>query len=99
MHQNVGAPNFTRQTLLDIKGQISPDTVTVCDFNTLLSSTDRSSKIPPKNQQRKIRDKVCHISNGLNTHLQLSNLFQLPCMEYTSFSAIVELAPKYTTFL
>jgi hypothetical protein len=60
----------------------------VCDFNTLLSSTDRSSKIPPKNQQRKIRDKVCHISNGLNTHLQLSNLFQLPCMEYTFFSAI-----------
>jgi hypothetical protein len=31
---NIGAPNFIGQTLLDIKGQIGPDTITVDSFNT-----------------------------------------------------------------
>jgi hypothetical protein len=31
---NVGAHNFIKQTLLDIKGQLRPNTIIVNDFNT-----------------------------------------------------------------
>ena len=41
---NIGAPQYVRQTLTDIKGEIDSNTITVGDFNTLLSSMDRSSR-------------------------------------------------------
>jgi hypothetical protein len=37
-------PNFIKQPLLDIKGKIDSNTLIVCDFNTLLSSIDASSR-------------------------------------------------------
>jgi hypothetical protein len=45
---NVNAPNFIKHTLKDLKAYINSNTVVVGDFNTLLSSKDRSSK--QKNQ-------------------------------------------------
>jgi hypothetical protein len=36
--------NFIKQTLLDIKGQIGPDTETLGDFNTPASLIDYLSK-------------------------------------------------------
>ena len=41
---NIGAPQYTRQTLTDIKGEIDSNTIIVGDFNTLLTPMDRSSK-------------------------------------------------------
>ena len=38
-----GAPQYIRQTLMDIKGEIDSNTVTVGDFNTPLTPMDRSS--------------------------------------------------------
>jgi hypothetical protein len=35
--------NYIKQTTLDIKRQIGPDTIIVTDFNIPLSSVDRSS--------------------------------------------------------
>ena len=40
---NIGAPQYIRQTLTDIKGEIDSNTVTE-DFNPLLRPMDRSSK-------------------------------------------------------
>jgi hypothetical protein len=40
--QNVGASNFIKQTLLHIKGHKSIDGVIMGNFNTSLSSIDRS---------------------------------------------------------
>ena len=40
---NIGAPQYIRQTLTDIKGEIDSNTVIV-DFNILLTLMDRSSK-------------------------------------------------------
>ena len=40
---NVGAPQYIRQTLTDTKGEIDSNTI-VGDFNTPLTSIDRSSK-------------------------------------------------------
>jgi hypothetical protein len=44
----VNAPNVIKHTLKDLKAYVNSNTVVVGDFNTTLSSTDRSSK--QKNQ-------------------------------------------------
>ena len=41
----IGAPQYIRQTLTAIKGEINSNTITVGDFNTPLSPMDRSSKM------------------------------------------------------
>ena len=41
---NIGASQYIRQTLIDIKGEIDSSTVIVGDFNTPLTPMDRSSK-------------------------------------------------------
>ena len=41
---NIGAPQYIRQTLTDIKGEIDSKTIIVGNFNTLLTPMHRSSK-------------------------------------------------------
>ena len=41
---NIEAPQYIRETLTDIKGEIDSNTILVGDFNTLLTPMDRSSK-------------------------------------------------------
>ena len=41
---NIGAPKYTKQILTDIKGEIDGNTTIVGDFNTPLTSMDRSSR-------------------------------------------------------
>ena len=45
---NIGAPTYLHQILTDIKGEIDGNTIIVGDFNTTLTSMDRSSR--EKNQ-------------------------------------------------
>ena len=42
---NIGAPQYIRQMLTAIKGEIDSNTIMVGDFNTPLSPMDRSSKM------------------------------------------------------
>ena len=41
---NIGAPQYIRQTLTDIKGEINSNTIIIGDFNTPLTPMDRTSK-------------------------------------------------------
>ena len=41
---SIEAPQYIRQTLTDIKGEISSNTIIVGDFNTPLKPMERSSK-------------------------------------------------------
>ena len=41
---SIGAPHYAGQTLTDITGEIDSNTIIVGDFNTPLTSMDRSSK-------------------------------------------------------
>ena len=41
---NIGTPQYIRQILTDIKGEIDSNTIIVRDFNTPLTPMDRSSK-------------------------------------------------------
>ena len=40
---NIGAPQYIRQILTDVKGEIDSNTIIVGDFNTPLTPMDRSS--------------------------------------------------------
>jgi hypothetical protein len=59
---NGNTPNFIKHTLKDLKAHMNSNTVLVGDFDTSLSSIDRSSK--QKNQQRNPRSETYHRSNG-----------------------------------
>ena len=41
---NIGAPQYIRQTVTDIKGEIDSNTIIGGDFNTQLTPMDRSWK-------------------------------------------------------
>ena len=41
---NIGAPQYIKQTLTDIKGEIDSNTIIIGDFNTPLRSMERSSR-------------------------------------------------------
>ena len=48
---NIGAPQYIRQLLTAIKEEIDNNTITVGDFNTSLTSRDRSSRQKNKETQ------------------------------------------------
>ena len=41
---NIGAPRYVRQMLMSMKGEINSNTIIVGDFNTPLTTMDRSTK-------------------------------------------------------
>ena len=53
---NIGAPQYIRQTLTDIKGKIDSNT-TIVVFNTPLTSMDKS---PKQKIHKKHKSKVVH---------------------------------------
>ena len=54
---NTGAPQYVRQMLTVIKGEINSNEIIVGDFNTPLSPMDRSSKMKIKKEKRKRKKK------------------------------------------
>ena len=53
---NIGAPQYIRQILTAIKGEIDSNTIIVGDFNTPLSPTDRSSKVKINKETQALND-------------------------------------------
>ena len=53
---NIGAPQYIRQTLTDIKDEIDSNTVIVGDFNTPLTPMERSSKQKINNEIQVLND-------------------------------------------
>ena len=79
---NIGASQFIRQTLTDIKGEIDSNTITVGDFNTPLTPMDRSSK-------QKI-NKETQVLNDTLDEMDLIDIFRTfhpNGEEYTFFSS------------
>ena len=78
---NIGAPQYIRQTLTDIKGEIDSNTIIVGDFNTPLTPMDRSSK-------QKI-NKETQVLNDTLDEMDLIDIFRTfhpNAEEYTFFS-------------
>ena len=53
---NIGAPQYLRQMLTSIKGEIDSNITIVGDFNTLLSPMDRSSKMKINKETQALND-------------------------------------------
>ena len=53
---NIGAPQYIRQILTAIKGEINSNTIIVGDFNTPLSPMDRSSKMKINKETQALND-------------------------------------------
>jgi exonuclease III len=79
----IDAPNFIKQTLLDIKGQIGPKTIKVYDFNTSFSSIDITDQ---KKSTQNIRVKL-HFPD-------INKIFHETDAEYTFFSTTHETFSK-----
>ena len=79
---NIGSPQYIRQLLTTLKGQINNNTIIVGDFNTPLTAMDRSS-----------RQKINKETQALNEALDLMDLidiyrtFHPKETEYTVFSS------------
>ena len=78
---NIGAPQYIRQMLPDIKGEIDSNTIIVGDFNTPLSPMDRSSKM-------KINKETQALNVTLNKMdlIHIYRTFHPKTTEYTFFS-------------
>ena len=79
---NIGAPQYIRQILTAIKGEIDSNTIIVGDFNTPLSPMDRSSKM-------KIYKETQALNNALNKMdlIDIYRTFHPKTTEYTFFSS------------
>ena len=75
---NTGAPQYIRQTLTDIKGEMDSNTIIVGDFNTLLTPMDRSSK-------QKINKEIQVLNDTLD-EMDICRTFHPNAEEYTFFS-------------
>ena len=63
---NIGAPQYVRQMLTSMKGDINNNTIIVGDFNTPLTSMDRST-----------RQKISRETQGLNDILDQLDLIDI----------------------
>ena len=79
---NIGAHQYIRQTLIDIKGEIDSSTIIVGDFNTPLTPMDRSSK-------QKINKETQVLEETLDEMdlIDIFRTFHPNAEEYTFFSS------------
>jgi exonuclease III len=79
---NINAPNFIKHTLKNLKAYINSNTVVVGDFNTPLSSIDRSSK-------QKINKEILDLKHTINQMdiFDVYRTFHSTSAQYTFFSA------------
>ena len=89
---NIGAPQYIRQTVTDIKGEIDSNTIIVGDFNAPLIPMNRSSK-------QKINKKTQVLNDTLDEMdlIDIFRTFHSKAQEYSFFSVHMELPPGQTT--
>ena len=79
---NIGAPQYIRQMLTAIKGEIDSNTIIVGDFNIPLSPMDRSSKMKINKETQPLNDTLSEM------HLiDIYRTFHPKTTEYTFFSS------------
>ena len=79
---NIGEPQYIRQILTAIKGEIDSNTIIVGDFNTPLSPMDRSSKMKINEETQALKDTL----NKMDL-IDIYRTFHPKTTEYTFFSS------------
>ena len=77
---NIGAPQYMRQMLTAIKGEIDSNTIIVGDFNTPLTPIDRSSRQKINKETHALNDTIDQIDL-----IDIFRTFHLKAEEYTFF--------------
>ena len=80
---NIGAPKYVRQRLTSMKGEINNNTIIVGDFNTPLSSMDRSTKQKIKKETQTLNDTVDQLDL-----IDIYGTFHPKIMNFTFFSSL-----------
>ena len=80
---NIGAPQYIRQTLTDIKGEIDSNRIIVRDFNTLLTPMDRSSKQKVNKETQVLNDTLDEMDL-----IDILRTFHPNAEKYTFFSSV-----------
>ena len=80
--RNIGAPQYIRQTLTDIKEEIDSNTIIVGDFNTLPTPIGRSSKQKINKETQVLNDTLSEMYL-----IDIIRTFQPNAEEYTFFSS------------
>ena len=86
---NIGAPQYIRQTLTDIKGKIDSNTIILEEFNTTLTSMERTSKQKINKETQVLKDTI--------DEMDLIGIFREFCSnakEYTFFSSAHVTLPR-----
>ena len=79
---NMGAPQYIRQMLTTMKGEIESNTIIVGDFNTLLTPMDRSSKQKINKETQALNDTIHQIDL-----IDIYRTFHPKVAEYIFFSS------------
>ena len=79
---NIGAPQYIRQTLTGIRGEIDSNTKIVGNFNTLLTPMDRSIKQKISKEKQTLNDKM-----DLLDLIDVYRTFHPQTMNFTFFSS------------
>ena len=78
---NVGAPQYVRQMLTSMKGEINNNTIIVGDFNTLLTPMDRSTKQKINKETQTLNDTIDQLDL-----IDIYRTFHPKTMNFTFFS-------------
>ena len=79
---NIGAPQYIRQMLTAMKGEINSNTIRVGDFNTPLTPMDRSSKMKIHKETQALNHTIDQIDL-----IDIYRTFHPKVAEYTFFSS------------
>ena len=85
---NIGTPQYIRQMLTAIKGEIDSNTIIAGNFNTPLSPTDRSSKMKINKDTQTLNDTLNKVDL-----IDIYRTFHPKTTEYTFFSSLMEHSP------
>ena len=79
---NIGAPQYVRQMLTSMKGEINNNTVIVGDFNTPLTPMDRSTKQKINKETQTLNDTIDQLDL-----IDIYRTFHPNTMNFTFFSS------------
>ena len=79
---NIGAPQYVRQKLTSMKGEINNNTIIVGDFNTPLTPMDRSTKQKNNKEMQTLNDTVDQLDL-----VDIYRTFHPKTMNFTFFSS------------
>ena len=78
-----GAPQYVRQMLTSMKGEIYNNTIIVGDFNTRLTSMDRSTKQKINKETQTLNDTIDQLDL-----IDIYRTFHPKTMNFTFFSSV-----------